>query len=51
MSLFLCSGTSVLGIFADYVWASDRDQAVRKFWDEHGVLPHLVTLQKRGARP
>lgn len=50
MSLYLCSGTNALGIFADYVWAADRDQAVRRFFDDYGVLPHYVQLQRRAQR-
>jgi hypothetical protein len=47
MNLYLCTATSPIGIFSDYVWAANRDQAVRKFYDAHGTIPHHIFLERK----
>ena len=47
MSLYLCTATSPIGIFSDYIWAASRDQAIAKFRDTHGIIPHHIFLERK----
>lgn len=47
MKLYFCAATNFIGIFSDYVWADNRNEAVAKFREAHGVTPHNIKLIKK----
>jgi hypothetical protein len=47
MNLYFCIASNVLGIFGDYVWAADKNEAERKFHFQHSVWPNTVTLERK----
>jgi hypothetical protein len=47
MKLYFCAATNFIGVFSDYVWADNRNEAVAKFREAHGVTPHNIKLIKK----
>lgn len=47
MNLYLCTATSPIGLFSDYVLAKSRDEAIRAFRDLHGLIPNHIQLERK----
>ncbi len=47
MNLFHCLANGIFGAFGDYIWATTRSEAERKFYSTHGVRPTAIRIERR----